>query len=341
MNIVIIGAGAVGGIIAGYLSNDNYEIQLVCKHKNIQEAIENNGLRIEGIKDNIISYPDMVLDISQINEKPDIVLLAVKATEVEEVAKKVLPFLKEDTAVISLQNGICEKRIAEIIRPDRTIGCVVGWGATMLNPGKMELTSSGEFIIGELNGEVTQRILIIKSLLEKVLPVEISTNIYGALFSKLIINSCTTTLGAISGLYLGEMLKLKVARDVFLSIFSEAVPVAEAMNIKLEKIGGKIDPYNFVKTEKESNEKFSFSLLKKHLTMLAIGFKYRRLKSSSLQSLERGKPTEIDFLNGYIVEKARENNLPATINQRLVSLVKDIEAGKLKIGPENLKRILN
>ncbi len=341
MNIVIIGAGAVGGIIAGYLSNNNYEVQLVCKHKHILESIENNGLRIEGIKENIISYPDTVLDISQINEKPDIVLLAVKATDVEDVAKKVLPFLKEDTAVVSLQNGICEDKIAEIIRPDRTIGAVVGWGATMLNPGKLELTSGGEFIIGELNGEITQRILILKSILEKVLPVEISSNIYGALFSKLIINSCINTLGAISGLYLGEMLKKKVARDVFLEIFTEAVPVAQAMNIQLEKIGGKIDPYKFVKTEKESREKFLISLLKKHLTMLAIGVKYRRLKSSSLQSLERGKPTEIDFLNGYIVEKARENNLPVIINQRLVSLVKDIEAGKLEIRPENLNRILN
>lgn len=341
MNIVIIGAGAVGGIIAGYLSNNNYEVQLVCKHKNILEAIENSGLRIEGIKDNIISYPDTVLDISQINEKPDIVLIAVKATEVVAVTKKLLPFIKDDTTVVSLQNGICEDKIAEIIRPERTVGCVVGWGATMMNPGKLELTSPGEFIVGELNGEVTQRILIIKSMLEKVLPVEISTNIYGALFSKMIINSCINTLGAISGLYLGEMLKLKVARDIFFEIFKEAVPVADAMNIQLEKIGGKIDPYKFVKTEKEARDRVSFSLMKKHLTMLAIGFKYRRLKSSSLQSLERGKPTEIDFLNGYIVEKARENNLPVTINQRLVSLVKDIEAGKLKISRENLNRVLH
>jgi len=341
MNIVIIGAGAVGGIIAGYLSKHHYEIQLVCKHKNILKAIENHGLRIEGIRDNIISYPDTVLDIFQINKTPDIVLLAVKATDVSEVTAKLLPFLKEDSAVVSLQNGTCEDIIADIVKPERTVGCVVGWGATMVNPGKLVLTSTGEFIIGELNGEVTQRILIIKSLLEKVLPVEISNNIYGALFSKLIINSCINTLGAISGLYLGDLLKLKVARDIFLEVFREAVPVADALNIKLEKIGGKIDPYKFVKTEQEVRARFSISLLKKHLTMVAIGLKYRRLKSSSLQSLQRGRPTEIDFLNGYIVEKARVHNLPVTINQRLVSLVKDIEAGKHKISPANLNRILH
>jgi len=216
----------------------------------------------------------------------------------------------------------------------------VGWGATMLGPGRIDLTSDGEFIIGELDGEVTHRLLIIKSMLEKICKVKISTNIHGALFSKLIINSCITTLGAVCGLYLGEMLNLSIARTIFLQIFTEAVEVAKASQINLEKIAGKIDPYKFALTSKELNNSFSFSLLKKHLMIQLIGIKYRRLKSSSLQSLERGKPTEIDFLNGYIVEKARKFNIPVPINEKLVAMVKAIEAGKMKIERENLYQIL-
>ena len=71
-----------------------------------------------------------------------------------------------------------------------------------------------------------------------------------------------------------------------------------------------------------------------------IGLKYRRIKSSSLQSLERGKPTEIDYLNGYIVKKAQQFNIPVPVNQKLVDMVKDIEAGKIKIDRENLFQIL-
>jgi len=340
MKVVIIGCGAVGGIVAGYLSNFNYNIQLVCKHREILESIENNGLRIEGIKEHIISYPDVVMDISQINDKPDIVFLATKANDVEEVTKIIVPFLKDDTAVVSLQNGICEDFIAEIIRPDRTIGCVVGWGATLLGPGRVELTSDGEFIVGELDGEVTHRLLIIKSMLEKICQVKISTNIYGALYSKLVINSCITTLGAISGLYLGDMLNINTARTICLHVLSEAVQVARTNQIKLEKIAGKIDPFKFALTSKEINNNFSFSLLKKHLMIQLFGLKYRRLKSSSLQSLERGKLTEIDYLNGYIINKARQFNIPVPVNEKLVTMVKAIEAGKMKSDRENLYQIL-
>jgi len=340
MKIVIIGAGAVGGVIAGNLTNSGYNIQLVCKYREILEAIENNGLRVEGIREHIISYPDTVIDISQITDRPDIVFLAMKAYDVKEVCQHLLPILKEDTAVVSLQNGICEDIIAEIVRPNRTIGCVVGWGATMLGSGRLEITSEGEFILGELDGQITHRILLIKSILEKLYPVKISTNIYGALFSKLIINSCITTLGVISGLYLGEMLELKIARTIFLHVFTEAVAVAKASQIKLEKIADKINPYQFALTLREMNNNFSFSLFKKHLIIRLIGLKYRRLKSSSLQSLERGKPTEIDFLNGYVIKTAQQHNVPVPINQRLVSIVKNIEAGKMKIDRENLYKIL-
>lgn len=340
MKIVVVGAGAVGGVIAGYLSNLHYNVQLVCKHREIFESIENNGLRIDGLNAQLISYPDIVIDISQIVDKPDIVFLATKANDVQEAAEKMLPLLKDDTAVISLQNGICEDLIAAIVRPDRTVGCVVGWGATMHGPGRIELTSSGEFIIGELDGEVTHRLLIIKSMLEKIFKVKISNNIYGALFSKLIINSCITTLGAITGLCLGDLLNLNIARTISLYVFTEAIEVAKANQIKLEKIGGKIDPYKFQLKTGEINNNFSLSLLKKHLMMQLVGIKYRRLKSSSLQSLERGKTTEIDYLNGYIVNSAKKFNISVPVNERLVEMIKNIERGKINIDPENLYNIL-
>lgn len=340
MRIVIIGAGAVGGVIAAHLSNLNYNIQLVCKHREILESIENNGLRIDGIKEPIICYPETVIDLSQITDQPDIVLLATKANEVQELVQNIVPFLKNDTAVVSLQNGICEDCIAEIVGPDRTVGCVVGWGATLTGPGRIELTSNGEFIIGELDGEVTHRLLIIKSMLEKIFKVKITSNIYGALFSKLIINSCINTLGAISGLYMGELLNLNIARSIFLHVLTEGVNVAKTCQIKLEKIGGKIDLYKFVLTPKESGNSFSPPLLLKHFMIQLIGLKYRRVKSSSLQSLERGKPTEVDYLNGYIIKKARQYNIPVPVNEKLVNMVKQIEAGKIRIDRENLFQIL-
>lgn len=340
MKIVIIGAGAVGGVIAAYLSSKKQEVELVCKHKQTVETIENNGLRVEGIKGQLITYPDTVIDISQISDKPEIVLLATKIQDVEDVARTVVPFLKDDTMVVSLQNGICEDRIAEIVGRHRTIGCVVEWGATLLGPGRVYLSSNGTFTIGELNGEITPRLAVLRSILEKVFPVNITGNIYGALYSKLIVNSCITTLGAISGLYLGEMLNMRIARTIFLRVFTEAVAVANAAGFKLEKVANKLDPYKFALTKKELNSRLSLSLLKKHLIIILIGFKYRKLKSSSLQSLERDRPTEIDYINGYIVNKAKEYNISVPINTKLVSMIKEIEQGKRRIELENFYNIL-
>jgi 2-dehydropantoate 2-reductase len=340
MKIIIIGAGAVGGVIAGYLSHVGQEITLVCKHRQIVETINNHGLRIEGIRDNLITYPQSIIEISQVSEKPDIVLIATKAYHVETVAETILPYLKDDSLVVSLQNGICEDRLAAIVGKNRTIGCVVEWGATLLGPGRMELTSLGRFIIGELNGQITHRLFVLRSILEKVFPVEITDNIYGARFSKLIVNATTSTLGAVTGMQLGELLMTRLARNAFLQIVTEAVNIADQLGIKLEKIANKLSPYDLKLTPEERSQKLAFSLLKKHIIIMLIGFKYRKLKSSSLQSLERKQNTEVEYLNGYLVQKGIECHVPTPFNSRLVDMVKEIEQGKRKIEFENLYRII-
>ncbi len=340
MKIVIIGAGAVGGVLAAHLTDLNYQVELICKRREIVDAIENNGLRVDGIKGNLITYPDTFLDISQMSDQPDVVFIATKAQDVVDVARAIRPFLQDDTMVVSLQNGMCEQQIANIVGEERTIGCVVGWGATMLGPGRMEVTSDGSFIIGELSGEITHRMFVLRGLLEKIFHTEISSNIQGSLFSKLIVNSCINTLGAITGLRLGELLNMRIARTIFLRIFTEAVEVADRMGIRLETIAGRLNPYLLALNENDKRRPVSFSLIRKHLFIMGIGFKYRRIKSSSLQSLERGRKTEIDYLNGYIVERAKVYNVSVPVNARLVEIVKQIENAKMKIEIENLFKIL-
>ncbi len=341
MKIVVIGAGAIGSVIAGYLCNANYNVQLVCKHREILESIENNGLRIEGVHDPIICYPEVVLDISQMVEQPDIVFLATRANEIKELAQKLVLFLRDDTTVISLQNGICEEIIADIVRPDRTVGCVVGWTATLLGPGRSEITSEANFVIGELDGEVTHRLLIIKSLLEKIFPVTVSSNIFGARFSNLILNAALNTLAGISGLSLGKLLRLNAARAIALLAITEGVAVANSHHIQLEPTANSIDLHKFALDIKQQTDRFSFSLFKKHLGLQLLGLKYQRVLSSSLQFLRRGKATEIDFINGFLVKKAQQHNLSLPVHQQLISLTKQIESGKLSISPDNIFKILN
>jgi 2-dehydropantoate 2-reductase len=101
------------------------------------------------------------------------------------------------------------------------------------------------------------------------------------------------------------------------------VAVADAMNLKIEPYGGKLDYYSLIKGKGMPAD------TRRHLMIRIIGFKYRRLKSSSLQSLQRGKPTEVDYYNGYIAKKGAELGVETPVNTRIVEMIKEIEAASV------------
>jgi 2-dehydropantoate 2-reductase len=217
--------------------------------------------------------------------------------------------------------------------PDRTIGCVVGWGSTMHEPGRVEMTSGGEFVLGNWGRGTDLPLGELAGILSRIVPARTTENILSDLFSKLIINSCITTLGVICGLYLGEMLAKRRVRDLFIEIIREAMGVARAMDLEVAPAaGGKLDYYKFLSGEVLSG-------FRRQLTIRLIGLKYRKLKSSSLQSLERGQKTEVDNYNGYISEKGKEFGVPTPVNDQLTLMVREIEDGKRPISPENFREI--
>ena len=331
MKTLIIGTGAIGGVCAAILAKNNYDITVVCKYPELALKIKEQGLKVSGICGNINQKMNAVATIGALTNKYDLVLHATKATDMLPAAKELLPFLHENSKVLSLQNGICEAALAEIIGKDRIIGCVVGWGASMHAPGELEMTSGGEFVIGTLHGSTKEHLTEIQKMLSLIVPVEISEDIIASLYSKLIINSCITSLGAVCGLQLGQMLSQKKIRNLFIEIMREAMLVADAMNMKVPPYANKIDYYRFLK------KPGLFGNFYRHLLIRIIGFKYRRLKSSMLQSLERGNKTEIDFLNGFIVEKALEYGITTPVNSKIVQIIKEIESGKRKIGLINFE----
>lgn len=331
--ILIIGAGAIGGIIAVILKKNGFNPHIVVKSPELKSLAKKEGFEVNGFHGHLNEKLTAFLPSDLICEKYDIILLATKANDLEVAAKLCLPHLKEDSLVVCLQNGICEDELASIVGKEKTIGCVTGWGATMLAPGNLKMTSGGKFVIGNISNNSRERLLGLKDILKNILPVEISDNIYGALYSKLIINSCISTLGAISGETLGKMLRKKEIRQIFFRIIKEAIAVSDAMGIKVEPYSGKLDYYKLIKKQG------AISFLKRKITIAIIGIKYRKLKSSSLQSLERGRTTEIDWFNGYIVRNARKHNISVPINSALVDLVKEIENGKKKSGINNLRGI--
>ena len=329
LSILVIGAGAIGGITACVLYRRGYDVTLVSKYPEYAKKIMSEGIQITGSGGVFIETLPAVADISEIHSKKDLVLLATKASDMARAAREALPLLSDEGYMLSMQNGICEYELASIAGMKKTVGCVVGWGATMNSPGELVMTSKGDFIIGYLDRQPDEDLETIAEVLSCIVPAKTTSNIIGHRYSKLIINSCITSPGAICGLYLGQMLARKRMRRVFVNIMREAVAVGNAMNIKIEAFGGKIDFYKFIEKEGKMAD------FKRNLVIRIIGYKYRRLKSSSLQSLERGKPTEIPYLNGFIVENADRHNIKVPVNRKITEMVKRIEEGKLAIGIKN------
>ncbi len=329
--LAVIGAGAIGGVIASRLASANSDLQIACKHADTASIVRETGVRVFGLGGESRTRLNAVASIDDLQGPLDIVFLATKAMDAVAAARELLPLLTAESAVVSLQNGISEDDLASVLGPERVVGCVVGWGATMHAPAELEITSPGEFVIGEWGLANGARAELLRGMLSTVVPARVSDNIRGELYSKLIVNSCINSLGALTGQRLGELLASKKARDLFTGVMREAMAVAAALEIQVEPGGGgKLDYYKFL------DDSGFLSDLRRHLLVRLVGLKYRRIKSSSLQSLQRGRPSEIGYLNGYICRQGAESEMPTPLNQAIVDLVAEIEAGRRPITPDNL-----
>jgi 2-dehydropantoate 2-reductase len=333
MNILVIGAGAVGGVIAGVLTRKKIRVDVACDSADLAEKLRNEGLiltirkRTRRIKLN--AYPS----VEATPGNYQFILLATKAHQMEVPALQALEKLAPTGLLVSLQDGFCEERLARLAGSNRVIGAILGWGATQHEPGFVEMTSKGEMLIGNLNGTDDKRLDELQYLLDFVTHTEVVSNIKEQVFSKLVINSCVTTLGLISGQKIGKLLLNIKARKIILKIIEEAVNVAQSLKIQIPDFAGRLNYYQIIQNNNKLN------LLSNHLRILLFGLKYRNVKSSGLQSIERGEPSEIDVLNGHILLKSAETGMPTPVNQLLVKMVHEIEAGTRKICPQNLDEI--
>lgn len=331
LKVAVVGAGAIGGIVAGILVHAGYDIEIVSKYREAYEPDSIKNIHVFGVCGEYYEAVKSVLSIKNLTEKKDIVFIATKANDCFDAARELLPFIHEKSAVVSLQNGICEDELSKILGEERTIGCVVEWSATLHEGGNYEMTDGGEFIIGKMDGKEEPRLKQIKEMLDNILPTRISKNMTGELYSKLIINACINSLSVVVGKIPGEFVWSKAMRQIFIKIIEEAMAVADKLNINVEpRGGGRLNYYYFISGNS------IFSALKRHTMVFAIGMKIRKITPSSLQSIRKGKKTETDFFNGYISRKGKEYNVPTPYNDELLNVIDDIEKGR----PVNLQTLM-
>jgi 2-dehydropantoate 2-reductase len=323
-----MGCGAVGGTVAAALLESGHDVAAYSPNPAIAEAVNARGfqLRGEGAARSVSGRVVRDLrDARDVTDAPfDAVVLATQPTDVESAARAAAPMLAPRGTALCLQNGLCEERVAAIVGADRTVGAVVAWGAAMPEPGVYDRTAAGGFTLGRMSGEVDDRVEELARVLECVGPTEITRNLAGKRWSKLAINCAISSLGTLGGDRLGALLQHRFVRRLALEVMTEVVRVARPTGVALEKVSGTLDLEWIALTEDERQAAGSPALLAKHALLYAVGLRFRRMRSSMLAAIERGRPPAVDFLNGEIVDRGRALGLATPVNARVRSWVWDV-----------------
>lgn len=321
MRIAILGAGSLGTIAGAYIAAGGQDVELIDVYQAHVDALNQTGAQITGTTDFQAKVKAITPD--DMSGTYDLILLLTKQLYNESVLKDLLPYLDDQSVVLSLQNGIPEEKVASIVGRERVIAGSVEFGATFIEPGVSRLTTEFNrfkqyaFQIGELNGETTERIQKIKSILDLVGGTHISDNLVGTKWSKLLINNAFSGLSAALNVEYGVVLDHDISIVSAVRIADETIKVGHANGVKFATMSSFDIESLEIQSDKDIPERIK--------TLRVLMESSRLLKASMLQDLEKQRKTEIDYINGVVPRSASGKQISTPYNDMVVRLVKQAE----------------
>ena len=302
-DVGVLGAGAVGCFFGGMLARAGHPVTLIGRPLHV-EAFRSSGLRFEGLKFDQRVAVEASTEPAAVRGAR-LVLFCVKSTDTEQAAAQIAPHLDPDAVVVNLQNGVdnTERIAARVSQP--VVPAVVYVATEMAGPGHLKHHGRGDLVIGATDARATAAVLSqVKQWFDAAgVPVVVSDNVTGELWMKLVVNCAYNALSAITQLPYGRMIEGQGVRETMGAVVEELLAVAKA--------GGVAMPPEVLKKT------------------LGVAGAMPTQFSSTAQDLARGKPTEIDHLNGFIVRRGAALGIPTPVNRALHALVKLLES---KIG---------
>ena len=331
MRIAIYGAGAMGTVLGALLTKGGLKnVELITRNVEHVQGMKKKGATIVCTGDGSeILVPGTALKPSEMTGKYDVIFLMTKQRFNAEILQNLLPFMHEDTAVCTTQNGLPESSVAEVVGFKRTYGAATSYGATFIGGGKMALTSKIEAMNMEVggyqnDGSKTALLAEILSYVGKATDnenfVKTTDNLSGARWSKLAINAAFSGLSTVTGLTFGEVAKRRKTRKIALGVLRECMDVAKAAGVKLAPMQGH-------DMEKLLGGK---TPIKRFIAYTVLPFamkKHKNLLSGMLKDVQNGKKCEIDYVNGVVVKEGARVGVETPLCQQIVEIVHGIENG--------------
>ena len=294
LKVAVMGAGAVGCYFGGMLARAGHAVTLIARPQHV-EAIRRDGLRMEtlGFDERV---PVQASTGCEAVQGADLVLFCVKSQDTQSAAAQIRPFLRPDALVLSLQNGVDNAERLRALLPGQPVAAAVVYVATeMAGAGHLKHHGRGDLVIEPAAG--SER--VVQALVAAGVPTQVSDNVRGALWLKLVINCAINAISAIAARPYGELVAGEGIWRVMDDVIDECLAVAQADGVRLPA-----DPHAQLRRLMDSMPTQS---------------------SSTAQDLARGRPSEIDHLNGYLVQRGDALGVAVPANRVLWALVKLME----------------
>ena len=329
--ICILGGGAIGSCVSASLTEANLDVCLVDQWAAHIEKIRIDGLDVITTKGKtntkIKSYH--LSDFAQLQDKFDYIFMAVKAYDTQWVAKFASVYLKEDGVLIGLQNAYNDDKNVEMIGKDKVIGAVVELSCEIFQPGIVQrntIPTGTWFAVGELDGTITPRLRNIQKIMLNVGKCDLTDNIYGAKWTKLIANSMTCPFSSLS-LKNWEAMKLPGMFEFSVGVGKESFKVGRALGYMIEPLFG-------LTNEEIGNAGENAAELVMKKMVQDVG---PNARTHAAQDHVKGRRSEIEFINGKVSEEGRRLGIPTPFNDAVCEVARMTHSGEIQLDPDNVK----
>lgn len=326
MTIAVIGAGAIGNLVAGYLKLKGASVTLVGSNKTDVGIIRQNGLKISGIRG---EFKVRIQIEESLSYAPDLAILATKTQDLDSALTQNSASLQNST-VLTTQNGVqADDIVAKYLRGGDLVSSIIMFGATYLKPGEVVHNFEGSWIIGRLGLPNDNKVIELSHALEDIFPIIVAEDLKGMKYLKIFVNT-NNCIPAILGVSMQEAFSDPQVSRISIGIWKEGLAVVAKARISLVSLPDfpvdRINSLTSIETGKAAGI----------LSGIMTGLSKEPVYGSILQSIKRGRPSEIDYINGEFLNLAKMYNIEAPLNKKIVEMVHEVEKTKRFFTKEEL-----
>jgi 2-dehydropantoate 2-reductase len=343
--LAFMGAGAVGSYIGGHFSRHGEDVTLIDPWPDHIETIKREGLHLEGTQGEYLVHPRALHlhEVQSLFKDPvDIAFVCVKSYDTVWATEMISQYLAPGGFIVSLQNSINEERIAGVVGWGRVLGCIASSiSVNAYKPGHVTRTVQPGgpgytvFRAGEVHGRITPRLEALVGMLSNIDSAKATPNLWGERWTKLVVNSMGNGVSAITGMGGKDMTLSPEVRRLAIQLGGEAVAVGQALGFNLESIRGS-EPEVMkaaAQGDRQAFERVEAAMLKGLARMTEEG------RPSTGQDIQKGRRTEIDFINGLVADKGDEAGIATPTHRALVEVVKQVERKEVEPDPSLVQRV--